>query len=199
MIITKEVEIKPRNHKNFWSEILGYEVGYHDTIMIPISKMPKKSMKLVLCSCDKCSQQFERNLQQVIDQDEHLCKKCSSKLVAKKNSIVQSGKERPWQLGEKHPRWKGNKDEYAIYSGKVHWLTKKLKPIYSQWENFDKIGLCGVEGAYQLDHKLSIKYGFYNKIPPEIIASVANLEIITWEENRRKAGTNSIDLWDLLS
>ena len=166
MIITKEVEIKPRNHKNFWSEIL------------------------VLCSCDKCSQQFERNLKQVIDQDEHLCKKCSSKLVAKKNSIVQSGKERPWQLGEKHPRWKGNKDEYAIYSGKVHWLTKKLKPIYSQWENFDKIGLCGVEGAYQLDHKLSIKYGFYNKIPPEIIASVAN---------RRKAGTNSIDLWDLLS
>ncbi|QOQ37538.1 putative head morphogenesis protein [Escherichia phage vB_EcoM_WL-3] len=58
--------------------------------------------------------------------------------------------------------------------------------------------MCGVEGAYQLDHKVSIKYGFDNLIPPEIIASVKNLEIITWESNREKSKRNSVDLWDLL-
>jgi len=54
-------------------------------------------------------------------------------------------------------------------------------------ENFDKPrGLCGVDGAYQLDHIVSIKYGFDNNINPEIIGSIYNLRFVTWEVNRSK-------------
>lgn len=99
------------------------------------------------------------------------------------------------------PRWKGNRKEYDLYAQRVHALTrgKHLKNIWSTWKNADKIGKCGEEGAYQLDHKVSIAYGFYNHIPETVIASLNNLEIVTWESNRSKGKSNSIDLWDILS
>lgn len=63
--------------------------------------------------------------------------------------------------------------------------------------NFEKTGRAGIEGAYQLDHKVSIKYGFDNNIDPEIIGHIENLEMIPWELNRSKDINNSISLHDL--
>lgn len=46
--------------------------------------------------------------------------------------------------------------------------------------------LCGVPGGYQLDHKVSIDYGFYNDIAPEDIAKTENLQMLPWKENLSK-------------
>lgn len=200
VIISKFVTIKPRNHSKMWSTILGYKVSYHDTVSVPIELMPKNSNKIVDAKCDLCGIKFSRSIQLLNRTPTHACRKCSIKQVAIKNSEVQSGISRPWQRGDKHPRWTGKRKEFALYASRVHSITKsaKIRKIWSKWPNADKIGVCGTKGAYQLDHKVSIKYGFDNLIPPEIIASVKNLEIITWESNREKSKRNSVDLWDLL-
>ena len=53
-------------------------------------------------------------------------------------------------------------------------------------ENYDKRGVCGQEGAYQLDHIYSIFKGFKNQVPPSIVGHIDNLQMITWEENNKK-------------
>jgi len=55
--------------------------------------------------------------------------------------------------------------------------------------NHDKRGRSGTEGAYQLDHKISIFEGFIKKIDPQIIGSINNLQYITWQENVKKSCT----------
>jgi hypothetical protein len=48
--------------------------------------------------------------------------------------------------------------------------------------------------AYHLDHKFSIIRGFQLQVPPEIIASRFNLEILTASDNSRKSGKCSINI-----
>jgi 5-methylcytosine-specific restriction endonuclease McrA len=46
--------------------------------------------------------------------------------------------------------------------------------------------LCGVDGGWQLDHIISIKFGFENNIDPNIIAAVENLQMLPWIDNVKK-------------
>jgi hypothetical protein len=48
------------------------------------------------------------------------------------------------------------------------------------------LGKCGVAGAYQIDHIISVREGFEKKIPVEVIAAKENLQVIPWLENIRK-------------
>ena len=61
-------------------------------------------------------------------------------------------------------------------------------------ENYQKRGVSGIEGSYQLDHKYSILEGFKQGIAPEIIGAINNLEFIPWEENASKRTNCSITL-----
>jgi 5-methylcytosine-specific restriction endonuclease McrA len=77
---------------------------------------------------------------------------------------------------------------YRRYAGKVHRLSHK---IYEN--NLDVLNpnsynrtLCGVEDGYQLDHIISIKYGFDNNIPPETLSRIDNLRLIPWKDNLLK-------------
>ena len=63
----------------------------------------------------------------------------------------------------------------------------------TQLEHFDERGLAGVTGAYHVDHKVSIKYGFINSIPPCIIGSIDNLEMLPWRDNVYKSDNCSIN------
>lgn len=47
-------------------------------------------------------------------------------------------------------------------------------------------GKCGIDGAFHIDHKVSVRYGFDNNIPVEIISSHENLELIPWLDNIKK-------------
>lgn len=82
--------------------------------------------------------------------------------------------------------WGGrSSNEWIRYRNKVQYLTRKT---ILKIPNYDPIkkGRCGVEGAYQIDHIMPIKYGFMNNVPPEDVASPSNLQFIPWEENLKK-------------
>lgn len=75
--------------------------------------------------------------------------------------------------------------EYKKYLSKVQSHTRKQD--VSALDHFDKPRtLCGVEGGYQLDHIISVKIGFVNNIPPEVIGNINNLQFLPWKQNRDK-------------
>ena len=98
--------------------------------------------------------------------------------------------EDKFRLGIDYDEWLKNLPIYQKYKSDVIKITNK-QPI-EKLKFFDKRGLCGVEGAYQLDHKFSISEGFKQGIEPEIIGNIVNLEFIPWEENLNKGVKCSI-------
>jgi transposase-like protein len=87
--------------------------------------------------------------------------------------------------------------EYKKYKREV-WVETNKQPI-NTLNNYDKRGLNGKEGVYQLDHKFSIFEGFKQNIKPEIIGNINNLEFIPWEENLSKGVGCSITKEDLIN
>jgi hypothetical protein len=47
-------------------------------------------------------------------------------------------------------------------------------------------GKCGIDGAYQLDHIITVRQGFEQGISIEEISSKENLRVISWLENVKK-------------
>lgn len=77
---------------------------------------------------------------------------------------------------------------YQKYRMKVDYLTsrnyKKFKHIINP-KNLPRVsaGVGKQRGGYQVDHIVSIKRGFLDNIPPEIIAHVDNLQMLNWRDN----------------
>ena len=89
------------------------------------------------------------------------------------------------QYGLGYDEWISLQSDWEIYRNKVRKLTEK-QPLHLL-ENYDKPrGVAGVVGNYQLDHIISVSYGFYNNIPPEEIADISNLRFIPWRDNLKK-------------
>lgn len=204
MIISKtiKVTIVPGNFKHYQAK--GYNLSplgatkhgfkYYE-IDVKVEDI-KGNTAYVDCRCDKCGLDYSQRIGRNTD----TCGKCRANKFAIGNILgsMRKGNELKCIQGENHPRWNPNKSALREYTSLVYRETRKHKKVWSKWPNADKIGLCGVEGAYQLDHRVSIKYGFDNLIPYQIIGGLNNLEIITWESNREKSKGNSIDIWDLL-
>lgn len=89
-----------------------------------------------------------------------------------------------------------HKLDYYEYRLKVDRLTaynvRKYKKLIKDIE------LRGTKTGYHLDHKLSVKFGFDNKIDAEIIAHACNLEILKIDINQSKHDKSSITLIKLL-
>lgn len=188
-VISRFVELKITNQGKYY-EALGYgHIKQGTLVCVPIQDLPKNSNKMVRCKCDICPAEFDRKYQAVLDvrsKGRLLCYSCARLHAGLSNHIAQKGNPREFQRGEKHPRWRHDKSEFSEYCRRVTRATHANKHIYSTWENFDKIGRCGVEGAYQLDHIISKYHGFENGIPPEQIGDIQNLQIIPWLDNRIK-------------
>ena len=91
------------------------------------------------------------------------------------------------------------KSEFKIYQEKVRYLTdKKKSELFRSWNGFDfydneyiKENLNLFHGNFRyptIDHRLSILYGFKNKIEPHFIAEISNL-CITKRSNNSKKGS----------
>ena len=188
-VIDRFVTLKITNQGKYY-EALGYGHMKQGTLVsVSIQDLPKNSNKIVRCSCDDCSVAFDRKYQAAVHErcnGKVLCFSCARLHAGKTNHLAQKGKPREFQRGENHPRWRSNKTEFAAYCREVTRHTNACKHIWSRWEHFDKIGRCGVDGAYQLDHKMPKRYGFENSIPPEMIGNIQNLQIIPWKTNRSK-------------
>jgi len=88
-----------------------------------------------------------------------------------------------------------DKSRFIFYKSVVDECTKR-QPIHLL-ENSEHRGSSGRKGAYHLDHIISIRYGFDNGIPPEIIGDIKNLRFIPWKQNLKKSSkhvSESIDM-----
>jgi hypothetical protein len=90
-----------------------------------------------------------------------------------------------WQQGVYDNQYGKNYKEFKKYQHKVHKLTHKIKNLIKGYDE-TKHGKMGINGAYQIDHIIDIKFGFDNNIPAEKIADLSNLQFIPWEENIKK-------------
>jgi hypothetical protein len=88
---------------------------------------------------------------------------------------------------------------FVKYKTKVYALTNSTRKKKFNEEELIKIGRCGVEGALQTDHKLSLKDGFLNGVLPWIMAHPCNLKLVPWEENDRKKDRSEITVNELLN
>ena len=88
-----------------------------------------------------------------------------------------------------------NRTEYKTYFSKVMVITNKQD--IKNLTNYNKRGVSGIKGVYQLDHKYSIYEGFKNNIEPMIMGNINNLEFLPWEENARKRTKCSISIKQL--
>ena len=190
MIITEKVEISiATSNMRYWRN-MGYcfdnpspRWGKIPRINVLVEDLQEKSNVDVQCVCDKCNKEYTQRF----SRDTDVCYDCrkSESMKGNNHGHNNKGKKMPHMSGELHPRWNPNKSEYSKYASEVMRITRQQD--LTVLENYDKPrGLCGVEGAYQLDHIISIKYGFDNNISPDIIGSINNLQFITWQENRAK-------------
>jgi hypothetical protein len=89
--------------------------------------------------------------------------------------------------------------EYKKYYKLVRNLTNKNLKKYSYlFSDLDKLGRCGVDGAYQVDHIFSIKEGFIRDLPPSLISNPSNLNVIRWEDNLSKSDKSYFSLDELI-
>jgi len=99
---------------------------------------------------------------------------------------------------EKEGKWIPNE----LLSDAQMYYKQVIKYTYKQplhlLENIDKRGRAGKDDAYHIDHKVSIKYGFENSIPPYIIGNINNLEMLPWYDNIYKSSKCSIDPEELI-
>lgn len=185
MFITESLKVTISNNGSYY-ESKGYgTLKQRDKIIVKIEDLPFNCNKIVKCRCDDCMLEFERQLQLLNKMGVHRCRKCSMKNTSKIRDYTNVIKNNQNNIGEKHPRFDHKKSEYAKYKGLVAYYTNKQN--LSLLENSDKPrGLAGTPGNYQLDHMVSVRYGFDNNIPPEIIGDISNLRFIPWEENLSK-------------
>lgn len=85
------------------------------------------------------------------------------------------------------------KTEFAKYKQLVWSYTRKNN--LTILENYDKRG----RSNYHIDHKFSITQGFLKDIPPNIIGSIHNLEMLHHKDNIKKYSKCSITKEELLN
>lgn len=193
MIITKTVKIKISvSNMRYWRE-LGYKFenpaprwGIIPEIEVKIEHLKGKSCVYVECSCDRCKKIFKNRISRNTD----ICYVCVNVEKMKGNVYGRKNRGKPVKKmrGENHPRWNPNKSQYREFSSKVRDLSEIVYRNNIELINPDNYPrtLCGVEGGYQLDHIISIKYGFDNGMTPEELSEISNLQILPWKDNRDK-------------
>ncbi|MHA2254230.1 MAG: hypothetical protein ACXAD7_28035 [Candidatus Kariarchaeaceae archaeon] len=120
---------------------------------------------------------------------ELMCKSCRAIVFNLNKNLVKDGsieKMRATKAG--FSSWEEYLEKYPIkkqYKADV-WRHTYKQPL-NELENYDKRGRMGVEGAYQIDHIISVDEGFKKGIPAEKIGHISNIQILPWEENLRKS------------
>jgi hypothetical protein len=92
--------------------------------------------------------------------------------------------------------------EYEIYAYNVWSITKEHIKLYGEHMKIklkENKFIFEFKNKNTIDHKFSISEGFKNKVSPEIIGSIVNLEILTASKNSSKCRKCSISLNKLLN
>jgi hypothetical protein len=101
--------------------------------------------------------------------------------------------------GETAWNYNPEKEDQWRYAANVKAFTRMhFKKEVNNLENSQFRGKSGSENSYQLDHKISVNFGYENGIPAEVLGHICNLEFLRWEDNLAKSDNNSISLDTLL-
>ena len=76
--------------------------------------------------------------------------------------------------------------EFVLYRGRVRCLTEKTYRNHKDTINPEGYIRSRGSDGWQLDHKFSIVEGFKEKIRPEIMSSITNLQMLSSLENNKK-------------
>jgi hypothetical protein len=197
MFLETHVEVTISNNAKYYaSKGYGY-LKQRSKVMVKVEDLPTKSHRHVFTRCDCCSKEWFACYANMYNKETHRCFSCNRKYVGEimnTTKIISSNSNR---IGENHPRFNPNKPEFKEYWRQVKVETDKNN--LSLLENSSKRGKAGVNGAYHLDHIISVKYGFDNNISPIIIGSKENLRFISWEENYKKRAKNGMALGTLFA
>lgn len=89
---------------------------------------------------------------------------------------------------DKYQQSLAGKKGFDQYSHEVRVLTERTYREHKSFINPNNHirALSGIDGAYHLDHIISIKYCFSNNIPVELCSHRDNLRIIPWKKNAIK-------------
>lgn len=79
-------------------------------------------------------------------------------------------------------------EEYSIFSKYRNRVAVRTRKTYEQCKdeinpNNLPIGKCGVAGAYQVDHIITVRQGFEAGMLIETISAKENLQMLPWLEN----------------
>lgn len=96
-------------------------------------------------------------------------------------------------------------DEKKIYDANLYEITWSQMKKYGVlkfgkdiWEKIRESRDFMQKDWLTVDHRISRIYGFINKIPPNVIGHICNLEIMTFEKNRDKWAKCSITIDELI-
>ena len=113
-----------------------------------------------------------------------------------KNNILFKSHETRLRLGQILPEHLI--PSYQKYKSKVYSITKKSAAEKFSDEELGLIGLCGVDGALQIDHIFTVKDGFINNISPQVLGSKVNIQLVNWKINDTKKSKSDISKEQLL-
>lgn len=91
----------------------------------------------------------------------------------------------------------GSKSAFDEYRRQVSACQRKFNKHIRQLRNYELRGPSGTEGAYHIDHKVSLWFGFTNNIDAGIIGHLCNLEMKPWLENNKKWSKSDITVKQL--
>ena len=130
------------------------------------------------CTCINC-----KKLTIFLDYSRGYRRFCSIKCSKNEEELKQLG------IIKEFKSWTTEKKEY--YSLVRRYTNMSLKQNNINPNNLP-IGRNGSGDVYQVDHKVSVIYGFKNNILPEIIGSIKNLQLLHWKENNSKSDRNCL-------
>lgn len=87
------------------------------------------------------------------------------------------------------------RQEFYRYKAVVSYITEKYRAALATGYI---TGLAGKPNAHHIDHNYSILNGYKNKVSPIVIGDIANLRMLSWEENLSKSSKSGISIETLL-
>ena len=152
--------------------IIVLDKNYDGRIYLDYKNNPHKKIKVKNINCGHVFYCSPANL--LLAETE--CSVCGPQKRAK--PLIEWSKRRSEEWRKTAPEWKK-------YKSIVYELTRQTYKKYKNIINPNNLprGKAGVEGAYHLDHIVPIRFCFENNIPPEVCASVENLQMMEWKDN----------------
>lgn len=105
-------------------------------------------------------------------------------LYASKQRGQKRKQESPDILSRDDPSY----NNFKKYRNRVSVRTKHTYALFKELINPMNLplGKCGIAGAYQIDHIITVREGFEKGLSIEIISSKENLQVLPWLENIQK-------------